>query len=37
MYNTKLKEVKEQSNKIPKYYFEFATKDRLAERGNKDI
>jgi hypothetical protein len=37
MYSTKLKEVKEQSNKILKYYFEFATKDILAERENKDV
>jgi hypothetical protein len=37
MYNTKLKEVKEQSNKILKYYIEFATKDILAERENKDV
>jgi hypothetical protein len=37
MYNTKLKEVKEQSDKIPKYYFEFATKDIPAERQNKDV
>jgi hypothetical protein len=36
-YNTKLKEVEEQSNKIPKYYFEFATKDILAESENKDV
>jgi hypothetical protein len=37
MYNTKLKEVNEQSDKILKYHFEFATKDILVERENKDV
>ncbi|XP_062190234.1 uncharacterized protein LOC133893262 isoform X6 [Phragmites australis] len=36
MYNTKVKQVNEESDKFQEYYFEFATKDKLLERENKD-
>ncbi|TVT97486.1 hypothetical protein EJB05_57267 [Eragrostis curvula] len=36
MYNTKVKEVKEASSEVQKYYFEFANKDTLIKRENKE-
>ena len=35
-YNTKVKEVKGSSNKFPDYYFEFAARETLQERLEKD-
>ncbi|TVU16344.1 hypothetical protein EJB05_39903, partial [Eragrostis curvula] len=35
-YNTKVKEVKEQSKKFQENYFEFASNDTLKQRENKD-
>ena len=36
LYNTKLKEMKGSSDNFPDYYFEFASKDTLQERLEKD-
>ena len=36
MYNTNLKELKTTLNIHPTYYFDFATKETLLERENKD-
>ncbi|KAE8768691.1 hypothetical protein D1007_59809 [Hordeum vulgare] len=36
LYNTKLKEMKGSSDNFPNYYFEFASKDTLQERLEKD-
>lgn len=36
MYNTKVKEMKGASNKFKEYYFEFATRETLVDRVNKD-
>jgi hypothetical protein len=37
MYNTNLKELKTTLNKYPRYYFDFAAKEILLERENKEI
>jgi hypothetical protein len=36
IYNTKVKEVTEESKKFPKFFFEFATGDMLLERQGID-
>jgi hypothetical protein len=36
-YNTKLKELKVNLNIHPNYYFDFATRDIMLERENKEI
>ena len=36
LYNTKLKEMEGASDNFPDYYFEFASKDTLQERLEKD-
>jgi hypothetical protein len=36
MYNTNLKELKTTLNKYPRYYFDFATRDFVGKRKQRD-